>query len=126
MRIIEYYCQGTVLSHEADYWRCKLIDRHFPLFGITERNDHIAIEFSEINDLIHTRFMFSEYPEVILGEDCMILPRCFAGTFEFHQMLRACDGRFRRHDLSTLHVAFLSQDDRNEFVRLLNGKMKPC
>ena len=42
------------------------------------------------------------------------------------QMLSACSGRFKRYDLSTLHVAFLSPDDRDEFVRLLPGKMKPC
>jgi hypothetical protein len=43
MEIKEYYCQGTMLSHEADYWRCKLIDRHlkdpliyyFDMRGIT-------------------------------------------------------------------------------------------
>ena len=113
-------------SHEADYWRCKLIDRHFPLFGIAEREDYIAIGFLELNELIHARFMFSEYPEVIRGEDCMIFPRCLAGTFEFSQMLCACAGRFRRHDLSTLHVTFLSQKERDEFVRLLGGKVKPC
>ena len=45
MEIKEYYCQGTMPSHEADYWRCKLIDRHFPLFGIAEREDYIAIGF---------------------------------------------------------------------------------
>jgi hypothetical protein len=126
MEIKEYYCRGTMPSHEADYWRCKLIDRHFPVFGIAEREDYIAIGFLELIDLIHARFMFSEYPEVILGEDCMVLPSRLAGTFEFQQMLSACSGRFRRHDLSTLHVAFLSQDDRDEFVRLLDGKMKPC
>ena len=126
MEINAYYCLGTMLSHEADYWRWKLIDRHFALFGIAEREDYIAIGFLELNDLIHARFVFSEYPEVIPGEDCMIFPRCMAGTFEFHQMLSACAGRFRRHDLSTLNIAFLSQDDRDEFVRLLDGKMKPC
>jgi hypothetical protein len=126
MEIEEYYCKGTMMSHEADYWRSKLIDQSFPLFGIAEREDYIAIGFLELNDLIHTRFMFSEYPEVILGEDCMIFPRCLAGTFEFSQMLRACAGRFRRHDLSTLNIAFLSQDDRDEFVRLLAGKVRPC
>jgi hypothetical protein len=78
MEIKEYYCQGTMLSHEADHWRCKLIDQSFPLFGIAEREDYIAIGFLELNDLIHTRFMFSEYPEVIRGEDCMIFPRCLA------------------------------------------------
>jgi hypothetical protein len=126
MEIKEYYCQGTMLSHEADYWRWKLIDRYFPLFGIAEREDYIAIGFLELNDLIHARFVFSEYPEVIPGKDCMIFPRCMAGTLEFHQMLSACDGRFRRHELSTLNIAFLSQDDRDEFVRLLDGKVRPC
>jgi hypothetical protein len=126
MEIKEFYCRGTMLSHEADYWRCKLNDRHFPLFGIAEREDYIAIGFLGLNDLIHARFMFSEYPEVIRGEDCMVFPRCIAGTLEFSQILCACAGRFRRHDLSTLHVAFLSIDDRDEFVRLLDGKMKPC
>jgi len=126
MKIREFYCRGTMLSQEADYWRCKFIDRHFPLFGITERDDHIVIEFDKMNDLIHARFMFSEYPEVILGEDLMLLPRCLAGTFEFSQMLHTCAGRFRRHDLSTLHVTFLSQEERDEFVRLLGGKVKPC
>ena len=24
MEIKEYYCQGTMLNHEADHWRCKL------------------------------------------------------------------------------------------------------
>jgi hypothetical protein len=115
-----------MLSHEADYWRSKLIDQSFPLFGIAEREDYIAIEFLGLNDLIHARFLSSEYPEVIRGEDCMIIPRCMAGTFEFHQMLSACAGRFRRHDLSTLHVAFLTVIERDEFVRLLDGKMKPC
>ena len=70
--------------------------------------------------------MFSEYPEVVLGEDCMVLPRRLAGTFEFSQMLHTCAGRIRQHDLSTLHVTFLSQEERDEFVRLLDGKMKPC
>jgi hypothetical protein len=70
--------------------------------------------------------MFYDYQAVILGEDCKALPRRLAGMFEFHQMLSACSGRFRRHDLSTLHVAFLSKEDRDEFVRLMDGKMKPC
>ena len=116
MGIKEYYFQGTMLSHEANYWRCKLIDRHFPLFGIAEREDYIAIGYLQLNDLIHTRFMFAEYPKVILGEDCMIFPRCIADTFEFSQMLSACSGRFKRYDLSTLHVAFLSPDDRGIMV----------
>jgi len=68
----------------------------------------------------------SEYPEVILGKDCMIFPRCMAGTFEFSQMLYACAGRFERKDISILRVAFLSSDDHDEFVRLLPGKMNPC
>jgi hypothetical protein len=122
----EYYCQGTMLSHKADCWRCKLIDRHFPLFGIAEREDYIAIGFDELNDLIHTRFMFAEYPKFIRGEDCMIFPRCLAGTIEFSQMLCACAGRFERKDISTLRVVFLSSDDHDEFVRLLPGKMNPC
>ena len=57
MEIKEYYCRGTMESHEADYWRCKLIDQYFPLFGIAEREDYIAIGFNELNDLIHARFL---------------------------------------------------------------------
>jgi hypothetical protein len=126
MKIEEYYCKGTMMSHEADYWRSKLIDQSFPLFGIAEREDYIAIGFLELNDLIHARFVFSDFPEIILGEDCIVFPRHIAGLLEFSQMLSACSGRFKKHDLSTLHVAFLSIGDRDEFIRLLDGKMKPC
>ena len=126
IEIKEYYCKGTMLSREADYWRSKLIDQSFPLFGIAEREDYIAIGFLELNDLIYARFVFSDFPEIILGDDCMIFPRYIAGLLEFAEMLSACSGRFKRHDLSTLYAAFLSRDDRDEFVRLLPGKMKPC
>src|SRR4051812_26363860 len=126
MEIKEYYSKGTMLSREADYWRSKLIDQSFPLFGIAEREDYIAIGFLELNDLIHARFVFSDFPEIILGDDCMIFPRYIAGLLEFSEMISTCSGRFKRHDLSTMHVAFLSIEDRDEFVRLLQGKVKPC
>jgi len=91
-----------MMSHEADYWRSKLIDQSFPLFGIAEREDYIAIGFLELNDLIHTRLMFSEYPEVILGEDCMIFPRCLAGL-AIHQFSRAAQrGGSGRQDRTIL------------------------
>ena len=58
MEIEEYYCKGTMMSHEADYWRSKLIDQSFPLFGIAEREDYIAIGFLELNDLILAIYQF--------------------------------------------------------------------
>jgi hypothetical protein len=37
MEIKEYHCRGTMPSHEADGWRCKLIDRHFSVFRIAKQ-----------------------------------------------------------------------------------------